>query len=357
MPLKATPRDFSRGRVCIFLILLLQLPQSVTGFGVSSVLRTFRTMPHCWQAPQDSERSGGIVDSDHARLRLISFDLDDTLFPTTEVVRAANLKMLDALEERGCGRVALSDYLATTKAIRKGLNSPSTYQGLRKMTLKQTFLNAGIDDTAQLDVWVDECYQAWEQERHLAAERFLYEDAIETLQTLKATYRGVVMVAITNGAGDPLEMKNSLAPYFDFTVSGEMDEVFPQRKPDSFIYEYTLQQYKARNGNVEESFPVSGGWVHVGDCLANDVGASSRCGAHAIWFSHEKEGVEDKGDEESKPDGQTPEWSTATPEEVAAREKQVEDGKKYVSATIYRISELPEAIKSVLAKQPALQEN
>lgn len=349
------------------LLSLSQFPQSVTGFGVSRV-GTPRSFTQCLRAQEDSTGSGSSFDGEGASPRLISFDLDDTLFPTTDVVKAANLKMLEALEERGCGKVQLPDYLATTKKIRKGLESPSTYQGLRKMALKQTFLNAGIENS-QLDVWVEECYQAWEQERHSAAERFLFEDAIETLKTLKATYPDVALVAITNGAGDPLQMKETLAPYFDFTVSGEMDAVFPNRKPDSFIYEYTLQQYKARS-DLEDSFPASGGWVHVGDCLANDVGASSRCGAEAIWFCHLEDDLEGMGDQESKVQAaasrlvqskdtaQTPEWSTATPEEVEARKKQIEDGKQYVSATIHQLSELPEAVKSVLeSKKPALQEN
>jgi len=370
MRVELNPRVSSLGKAspsffCILVLLsICQLSQSVVGFGVSSVVGTFsqRSNTNHFAADGDSIANGA-----DSPLRLISFDLDDTLFPTTEVVRAANMKMLEALKERGCGEVALPDYLATTKTIRRGLESPSTYQGLRKMALKQTFLNAGIEND-KLDEWANECYQAWEEERHAAAERYLFEDAIETLQTLKATYPDVALVAITNGAGDPLQMKETLAPYFDFTVSGEMDAVFPHRKPHNFIYEYTLQQYQEKIGAVEDFVPATGGWVHVGDCLANDVGASSRCGAQAIWFCHLDDEME--GDQEtiqqmgalrlveSKDTAQTPEWSTATPEEVAARKKQIEDGKKYVSASIHRLSELPDAVKSVLTtKRPALQDN
>lgn len=367
------PRVFSLGKAspscfCILVLLsILQLPQSVVGFGVTSVgsSRTFSQRVRTQLCAADCD---SIANGPESPLRLISFDLDDTLFPTTEVVRAANKKMLDALKERGCGEVALPDYLATTKIIRRGLDSPSTYQGLRKMAIKQTFLNAGIDNDDKLDARVNECYQAWEDERHAAAQRFLYEDAINTLQTLQATYPDAAIVAITNGAGDPLQMKETLASYFDFTISGEMEAVFPHRKPHNFIYEYTLQQYQEKIDTAEDSALTSGGWVHVGDCLANDVGASTRCGAQAIWFCHlEEYEMGGTGDEvqmaasrliQSKDTAQTPEWSTATPEEVAARKKQIEDGKQYVAATIHSLSELPDAVQSVLAtKPPALQEN
>lgn len=367
------PRVFSLGKAssgffCILVLLsLLQIPQSVVGFGVTSV-GSSRTFSLRVRTPLCSAENDSIAEGAASPLRLISFDLDDTLFPTTEVVRAANKKMLDALKERGCGEVALPDYLTTTKTIRRGLDSPITYQGLRKMAIKQTFLNAGIENDDKLDARVNDCYQAWEDERHAAAQRFLYEDAIETLQTLQATYPDAAIVAITNGAGDPLQMKETLAPYFDFSISGEMEAVFPHRKPHNFIYEYTLQQYQEKTGAIEESSALTlGGWVHVGDCLANDVGASTRCGAQAIWFCHlEEYEMGGTGDEvqmaasrliQSKDTAQTPEWSTATPEEVAARKKQIEDGKQYVAATIHSLSELPDAVQSVLAtKPPSLQE-
>jgi putative hydrolase of the HAD superfamily len=106
-------------------------------------------------------------------------------------------------------------------------------------------------------------------------------------------------------------MNETLAPLFDFCVSGEDDDVFPNQKPHAGIYQATLRRY-------EELFPHHDDdhvWVHVGDCLANDVGASAACGALAVWM--------DKGMTESSAatrlsadTNKQPVWSTASAKEL-----------------------------------------
>jgi putative hydrolase of the HAD superfamily len=280
-----------------------------------------------------------------ASLGILTFDLDDTLFPTTDVVRAANDKMIRTMIDRGCKDTTLPKFLATTKSIRSKLDGPITYTNLRKSAIRKTFDTSTEFDTSSvsdMDSLVFDCYNAWEEERHAAAERFLFPDAIEIMKELRALYPDTCFAAITNGAGDPLQMPNTLAPFFDFRVSGEDDEVFPYRKPNGFIYEYTLTKYS-------DTFPSDGegtAWCHVGDCLANDVGASTACGAKAIWMCLE----DDKETAASRLVGSKgqPQWSTASQEELDRRKKEIEEGKKSVDATIYNLKELPGAIASVL---------
>ena len=71
-----------------------------------------------------------------SHLGILSFDLDDTLFHTTNVVRAANEKMIQTMIEQGCNDAALPVFLETTKSIRKTLEKPLTYQALRKRAIK-----------------------------------------------------------------------------------------------------------------------------------------------------------------------------------------------------------------------------
>lgn len=280
----------------------------------------------------------------HDQLGILSFDLDDTLFSTTDVVRAANDKMIQEMIDRGCSDASLPKFLDTTRSIRSKLDGPVTYQSLRKKAIRETFLaSSGINSKElYVDMLVDKCYDAWEQERHAAAERFLFPDAIETMKELRCLYPDSCFVAITNGAGDPLKMPNTLAPFFNFRVSGEEGEVFPYRKPHSFIYEYALNKYK------DSTAFAAGAWCHVGDCLANDVGASASCGAEAIWMCLE----DDKESAASRLVSSTnhPEWSTATTHELEKRKAQVDEGKKSVAATIYKLSQLPTAISTILEK-------
>ena len=135
------------------------------------------------------------------------------------------------------------------------------------------------------------CYGVWEQERQAAAEEHLFSDAIETLQTLRNEHPDVCIAAITNGVGNPLEMANTLEPFFEFCVSGEDDDVFPNRKPHAGIYERALKRYESlyphhfqEAQDSTSSSSIDRIWCHVGDCLANDVGASASCGAYAVWM-------------------------------------------------------------------------
>jgi FMN phosphatase YigB (HAD superfamily) len=283
-------------------------------------------------------------------LSLLSFDLDDTFWPTTDVVHHANAKMIQSLHDRGCKDADIDSFLDNTRAIRKQLDAPVTYQTLRKLAIRKTleislaFENEiqelSLEQSHLADI-VEECYMAWEQERHRAAERFLFEGAVETMALLRQKYPDTCFAAITNGAGDPLAMTQTLAPFFDFRISGEDDGVFPYRKPHPFIYEKTIETMNERNSQCDDEGAI---WCHVGDCLANDVGASADCGAKAIWVCSE----DNEGSSASRLNGNAPKWSTATAEEIEKWTRQVQDGRSKVAASITSLSELPDAIASIL---------
>jgi len=279
-------------------------------------------------------------------LGLLSFDLDDTLFPTGQVVESANQVMIERMHEIGCKDATIPLFLDNTRSIRKGLTEPITYRDLRKKTIRMTLLESTAfqnDEIGkELDLLVEDCYAAWVNERHAAAERFVFDDAVETLQSLRVKYPDACIAAITNGAGNPLVMSKTLAPFFDLRVSGEDDGVFPHRKPHPYIYEYTLKQYASKSGDDAGSV-----WCHVGDCLANDVGASASCGAQAIWMCTEKE--EDSTASRLVDTRRVPVWSTASTHELERRAQQAAKGKESVAAKIERLAELPDAIEKILS--------
>ena len=81
-------------------------------------------------------------------------------------------------------------------------------------------------------------------------------------------------------------------------------------------------------------------WVHTGDDLANDVGASARCGARIVWFA-----MEDRSNKASEPRT----WSIATPEEFGKRLALSKRAQAHVGAQIGTLVELPGAITTVLS--------
>ena len=85
-----------------------------------------------------------------------------------------------------------------------------------------------------------------------------------------------LVIAITNGRGNVFEIP-SLAPLFDLSVSGEDDEVFPNRKPAPEIYEHAVELAKELGWGGDLST-----WWHVGDCMLNDVDAARNVGMRTV---------------------------------------------------------------------------
>lgn len=274
-------------------------------------------------------------------LGFLSFDLDDTLFPTSQVVNDANVVMIDMMKMNGY-ETTVSDFLETTRVVRKSLELPITYSDLRRLAIRKEMERVCPEKIAD-DLLVEQTFAAWLQERHLAAERYLFHDAIEMLEQIKRNHPDVCIAAITNGRGDPLDMKQTLSPYFEFCVSGEEENVFPDRKPYAGIYQRALEKYREMRPDHDPDCHI---WCHVGDCLANDVGASASLGARAIWYA-----PNESSDESTmgRLTGQsTPSWSTATQSELQTRAALVDQARAQVGAQIASLAELPTAIQTFL---------
>ena len=353
---------------------------------------------------------------------LITFDLDDTIFPVGPVVQDANKALITHLtDECGYETITQESLIASTKKIRTELknneNKVITYTELRQRAIceeinqyherqqsssssSSSSSNRNNNLLSHTDDIVVKAYDIWETNRHIAAERHLYHDTIQMLQSLKERYPDAIIGAITNGKGNPLKMTNTIHNYFDFCVSGEDDDVFPNRKPNEGIYLKSLERFYdlIKNDDDDENDDdnkqtndrsknvKSINWFHIGDDLANDVGASSKCGALAIWVdlnqetynqSASKRFVVDNNKDDSKNqnnDGQQsstitttaissssskevtqkqqqqPFWSTATKDEIEKRKQLNQESMQYVSARIETLSCLPETIEALLTQ-------
>ena len=270
-------------------------------------------------------------------LHLLTFDLDDTIFPITPVVSDANVAQLQTLVKFGYTNASNEEIILASKEIRTELREAGnaiTYSDLRKQSIRREIERlSGLDDSVVHGTVIDSVFNSWLTERHASADRNLFPYTVDALQAIKEQYPDMVIGAITNGRGSPLEMP-SVKEYFDFCISGEDEGVFPRRKPDKGIYEAAMQKYKDMQG-LSSFTDIN--WLHVGDDLANDVGASAACGAKAVWFTMETEEEND-----------IPVWSTATQEELQKRAALDEVAKEHVSVQISSMKQLPDAVVEVL---------
>lgn len=271
------------------------------------------------------------------KLGFLSFDLDDTLFPTNRVVEESNDLMIDHMKKLGYAST-VDDFLEMTRSIRLALEAPVTYTDLRKLAIRgemeRTNLNIIADDI------VDEIFDVWLDARQELANDYLFDGAVECLKEIKFKHPDVCIAAITNGRGDPKAMPR-LSPWFDFTVSGEEEQVFPNRKPHVGIYNIALERYRKERENGSEHL-----WIHVGDCLANDVGASASAGARAVWFCPTETDVATATARLTS--DAKPAWSTATQADLKERATQAGKARRKVSTRIRKLSELVGAIDELL---------
>ena len=271
-------------------------------------------------------------------LHLLTFDLDDTIFPITPVVSDANVAQLQTLHKYGYTDACNDQIIAASKQIRTELRqtgSAITYTDLRKLSIRREIERiSGLTNDIVHETVIESTFNEWLSERHASADRNLYPHATFALEVIQNQHPNVVIGAITNGRGNPLDMP-SIANHFDFCISGEDEGVFPKRKPDRGIYDAAIIKYNTMRGDRQDDEHLN--WIHVEDDLANDVGASASCGATAIWFKMEDE--EEEG---------AAFWSTATKEETEKRKALDDKAKQHVSATVGSLKELPDAIAEVL---------
>lgn len=305
-------------------------------------------------------------------LGLISFDLDDTLFPILPVVQEANEAMFAKLSEFGYDDATEEGYHTACKQIRREMYDNSkikegtsnvktiTYSELRQrgihLEMKACQTNNPTKERSNVDEdqIVQDSFNAWLSERHASADRHLFSSTLPMLESLKQQHPHAFIVAVTNGRGNPMDMPR-ISQFFDLCVSGEDEDVFPCRKPHPKIFEATLtktHRLKSSSSTIEGKddclevqndgtmiMKKSYCWIHVGDDLANDVGASKRCGANTVWI-HQSELEELK----KKPNFVT----TASKEEQEARKKLNEESLGAVDVKIECLSELKDAVDSIL---------
>ena len=207
---------------------------------------------------------------------------------------------------------------------------------------------------------------AWEMERHHAAERHLYPEIISALQEIRQNHPDVIIGAVTDGRANPLFMTFTLAPYFDFCLSWEDDQASRRKffqdlgktegnEELKWIYDATLEKYQelsaAKTGLSNKAAPTPNKiWIHVGDDLAYDVGGSAQSGAKTIYLELADKYGQTARQRVDQPNIQ-PSWSTTPKEELEKRRSMNEVARNQVDVTVHYLSRLPEAIQDIIDRE------
>jgi FMN phosphatase YigB (HAD superfamily) len=202
-------------------------------------------------------------------------------------------------------------------------------------------------------------------ERHHAAERHLFPEAISTIKEIQSDHPGVIVGAVTDGSANPMLMVFSLMPLFDFTTSWEDDldkvqqleefqELSAVDKANNLSWIYQLAKEKGKTmsmltseikKDISKDDEVEWVWIHVGDDLAYDIGGSATTGAKTVLVELAPEYGQTA---RLRVEGQRPSWSTETEEQMANHQKMSMNALDKVDAKITHLSQLPEVINELL---------
>lgn len=201
------------------------------------------------------------------RLRLITFDLDNTLWPVGKVIPRAEAVCSDWLRQKFPEhRQALtveSLLVVRGQVLKEHPNELHSLTGLRIRCIREALLSCGVAPGQAAEA-AAEAFSVFHAERNQVA---LFVGVKETLARLKEEF---FLGALTNGNADL--HKIGISHLFDFHHSSETIGV---RKPGLDMFHAALTSAKV---GAHES-------LHVGDHPLEDVEAARRAGFIAVWVA------------------------------------------------------------------------
>jgi putative hydrolase of the HAD superfamily len=199
-------------------------------------------------------------------IKLISFDLDDTLWDTAPVIASAEVVLRDWLQANAplLGDVPVEHLFAIRERI--VLAEPELKH--RISALRRRVLTRALEDVGygqmQAQQLAELGFEVFLQARHKVE---IFPEVQPMLELLSQHY---ALGVITNGNADVSRL--GLADYFRFALCAEDLGI---GKPDPAPFVEALR----RSG-----VPASEA-VHVGDHPRDDIAGAQRAGLRAVWFN------------------------------------------------------------------------
>ena len=199
-------------------------------------------------------------------IRLVTFDLDNTLWPLTGVIERARVATDDWLASRVPTYCKLSrDEAAALHAAVVGDEPALEHDitALRVAMLRRMLERCG-ETPNRADALAQDAVAEFLRWRHRVE---LFPDALPALAKLKATY---TLAALTNGNADYRRL--GLARYFAF---GYCAADVGGRKPQPAMFQRALAHAGVAAAEA----------VHVGDHLVDDVQGAHAVGMATVWLN------------------------------------------------------------------------
>jgi len=201
-------------------------------------------------------------------IRLVTFDLDNTLWDVDSVIREAEAELRRWLGERvpEYGARFQGEELTKlrTAVVKEQPALVHDVSALRLTVLDRAFTLLGFGAGESRRLATDAFEVVYDARQRVV----FYESALETLEALASDFR---LGALTNGNADVERI--GLSRFFSFAFSSAD---VGARKPAPDIFHAALSHCGVQA--VET--------IHVGDNLIDDIQGAGSLGIHTIWTNH-----------------------------------------------------------------------
>jgi putative hydrolase of the HAD superfamily len=201
---------------------------------------------------------------DIARIKAISLDLDDTLWPIWPTIERAEKVLHDWLVDNAPMAAALFSSPSALREIRDYMaaNRPDLRNDLsavRRESIRLALYRAGENP-----LMAEQAFEVFFDERQRVT---LFDDALASLQLLSSRFP---LVAVSNGNADIERV--GLGPYFRASISARE---FGVGKPDPRIFHAAAGAVEVAPEDI----------LHVGDDATLDALGALNAGMQAAWLN------------------------------------------------------------------------
>jgi HAD superfamily hydrolase (TIGR01549 family) len=202
------------------------------------------------------------------QIRLITFDLDNTLWDVHSVIMNAEATMRAWLVERvpEYARQIDTEQIQQIRNSAMAENSALAHDvsAMRKAVLKRAFSICGYSDSEARGL----SQRAFDVFFEARQQVVFFPAALAVLEELAAEFR---LGALTNGNADINAV--GLGQYFSFAFSSA-DVGVSKPAPDMF------------HAALRHAGVAAADTIHVGDNLVDDIAGAAALGIHTIWTNH-----------------------------------------------------------------------
>ncbi len=197
-----------------------------------------------------------------ADIKVLSFDLDDTLWDCAPVIEKAELALREWMSEHT--PKVINEWDADSIANRRA-NIVRTHPEIAcDMTLlRHKMIEGALTDAGYPSQFTDDAFEVFYQAR---SEVSLYDNVHTVLESLGKQY---ALAVITNGNADLSLI--GLADKFSHIQRASINNA---PKPEAQMFNACLQEFGIAAHQL----------AHIGDNVVTDVGGAQSIGARTVWF-------------------------------------------------------------------------